>query len=306
MTFCECDNLRWTQDWDLHSHTVNSDGMYDEKTVAEMMKSAGVKYWSLTDHDTTAGWINAAKHCSRVGINFIPGIEITCKPDIAPQEDYKQKMGLQNAKTSWHLLAYFPIECLADGTIAEIENWLAPFKENRVERMKSMLERLNEFGHHISLEEVRSYATDTIGRPHLAKAMVAAGIVETSDEAFETWIGDGKPAHVENEQPTISDAVSMVKNYGGITSLAHPKNYAVPTEILLKSLKKSGVDAVEAFHSSHSDVYRHELLTAARLQGLSVTTGSDFHGTDHNSRSGKSLVPLSDLHPFFQAFMPIS
>ena len=164
MTFCECDNLRWTQDWDLHSHTVNSDGMYDEKTVAEMMKSSGVKYWSLTDHDTTAGWIKAAKHCSRVGINFIPGIEITCKPDIAPQEDYKQKMGLQNAKTSWHLLAYFPIECLADGTIAEIENWLAPFKENRVERMKSMLERLNEFGHHISLEEVRSYATDTIGK----------------------------------------------------------------------------------------------------------------------------------------------
>ena len=109
---------------------------------------------------------------------------------------------------------------------------------------------------------------------------------------------------MENEQPTISDAVSMVKQCGGITSLAHPKNYAVPTEILLKSLKESGVDAVEAFHSSHSDVYRHELLCMARLQGLSVTTGSDFHGTEHNSRSGKSLVPLSDLHPFFQEFIP--
>ena len=99
MTFCECDNLRWTQDWDLHSHTVNSDGMYDEKTVAEMMKSAGVKYWSLTDHDTTAGWIKAAKHCSRVGINFIPGIEITCKPDIAPRR-LQTKNGSSKRKTS--------------------------------------------------------------------------------------------------------------------------------------------------------------------------------------------------------------
>lgn len=287
----------------MHSHTVNSDGMHDEKTVAELMKSSGVKYWALTDHDTTAGWKKAAKYCSMIGLNFIPGIEITCKPDIAPQEEFKQKMGLKDAKTSWHLLAYFPSECLANGAISKIEKWLSPFKENRVERMKSMLGKLKEFGHDISLDEVRSYATDTIGRPHLAKAMVAARIVETADEAFETWIGDGKPAHVENEQPAISDAVRMVKKYGGITSLAHPKNYGVPTDILLNSLNKSGVDAVEAFHSSHSDNYRHELLLGARKQGLSVTTGSDFHGTTHNSRSGKALVPLPDLHPFFQAFI---
>lgn len=297
--------MRWSQEWDLHSHTVNSDGMHDEQTVATMMKNEGVRYWSLTDHDTTSGWIESAKACTNIGMIFIPGIEITCKPGLPMNIEYMQKMGLKNAKTSWHLLAYFPKESVNQTTMQEIEDWLSPFKSNRVSRMISMLERLEEFDMKILLEEVSSYAKDTIGRPHLAKAMLAKGYVDSVDEAFDNWIGDGKPAHVENEQPSIQDAVTMVKKFGGITSLAHPVNYGVETEKLLPYLKNVQVDAIEAFHRSHDSKYRHELLNASRNIGIGVTTGSDFHGTDHNFNAGRALVPISDLPEFFTQFRDV-
>lgn len=295
--------MKWSQEWDLHSHTVNSDGMYDESTVASMMNDEGVKFWSLTDHDTTSGWIEAEKSCNRIGIKFIPGIEITCKPGLLMNQDYMQERNIKNAKTSWHLLAYFPKDSVNKKTISQIEKWLTPFKSNRVSRMLSMLEKLRQFNMEISLEDVSKHAKDTIGRPHLAKAMLSKGYVETIDEAFDVWIGDGRPCHVENEQPTIQDAVNMVKNFGGITSLAHPVNYGVETERLLPYLSSVKVDAVEAFHSSHDSSYRNELFQESRKLGLGVTTGSDFHGTDHNYKAGKALVPTSYLPEFFSQFV---
>ena len=272
----------WTEAVDLHCHSRHSDGLHSPSEMAERAFKSGVRVWSLTDHDTNSGWIEAQQACDSLGMRFIPGVEITCEVEITSETQ---------TPSSWHLLAYFP-----DGASDEFTDWLTSLKYARVPRMKLMLEALSELGHDIPLEDVEKYADDSLGRPHLARAMVEHGIVETVSEAFEKYIGNGGPAFRERPLPTISQAVGMVQQSAGITSLAHPFYYGISNEILIPLLLKLGVDCVEAVHNSHPDSYRYELMQ----QGLPVTVGGDSHGTENRPSPGKICVPIKHLHPCFR------
>ena len=273
----------WTESVDLHSHSYRSDGLWAPSEMARRAHANGVKIWSLTDHDTSAGWDEAAKECAVLGLKFIPGVEITCEVELSSTIDG------ENPK-SWHLLAYFP-----QGASDEFLQWLAHLKEARLPRMKAMLEALKEMGHVIKLSDVEKFAEGSLGRPHLARAMMEAGIVETVQEAFEDWIGNDSPAFRSRPLPSIGEVCKRVRAESGITSLAHCKYYGVELEVLIPHIKQLGVDCIEAFHHSHSDSYRLKLIQS----GMPITVGGDSHGTENRPSPGKMLVPLKYLHPAF-------
>ena len=255
----------WSDLFDLHSHSTNSDGEHSVETVAQLMASEGVKHWSLTDHDTIAGWVEAERAATKSGMNFIPGVEITCEPGLPIDDLEMARWERDRAPASWHLLAYFPLTSVTGQQRIDFEAWLAPLGESRV------------------------------GRPHLADECIALGYVETRQEAFDKWLGDGRPLSITREKPTIKEATAAVHACGGITSLAHPIYYGVPVQSLVEYCKNAGVDAIECFHRSHPDSYRHELLLSVRDHGLKSTCGSDFHGLSNQQTPGNMPLPLDDL-----------
>lgn len=285
----------WTQTLDLHSHSLHSDGEHPVQDVARLMHEEGVQTWSLTDHDTTSGWNEAASAAASLGIRFLPGVEITCEPALPPDQGHLDTIGRERASASWHLLAYFPEHRpgINDDTVAGFKAWLEPHQDGRLPRMKAMCQRLTELGMPVDVEDVCRRASGSVGRPHLAQAMVELGYVSSKLEAFETWIGDGLPAFVPHIKPTIAEAVEAVRSANGFTSLAHPLYYGVPTKSLVERLGQLGVDAVEAVHRSHTDAYRFELMNEAVSNGMTITVGSDFHGLSWQARPGN--MPLQVL-----------
>lgn len=289
----------WTERFDLHSHSTSSDGQHPASDVAQRMSDSGVRYWSLTDHDTISGWPAAWKSARKCGIEFIPGVEITCMPGVVSDIGELERHQLDRASAAWHLLAYFPKNVIDSPEIERFRKWLTPLGDGRVPRMLTMIQRLNDLGLIIDKEKVLERAGDSVGRPHLADEMVAMGYVENRQQAFDEWIGDGKPANVAREKPTIAEASRMVKMCGGITSLAHPLYYGVPAGKLVTFCQSVGVDAIECFHRSHPDAYRYQLWTAAKKLGLDTTCGSDFHGIDYNHIPGHMAVPIDSLPAVF-------
>ena len=287
----------WTQGFDLHSHSTHSDGEHPVELVAELMASNGVQTWALTDHDTASGWIEGAQAAMTKGIRFIPGVEITCAPAHLPDDSELELRERERASASWHLLAYFPFHTPGsnDQKVTKFLQWLAPKQDGREPRMRAMCSRLESLGMPVDVEVVLAKAEGPVGRPHLAEAMVEAGYVDTKQEAFERWIGDGNPGFVPHEKPTIQEAVNAVKQAGGVTSLAHPIYYGVPVERLITCLDEHGIDGVEAVHRSHSDAYRYELMKQATAQGLSITVGSDFHGTSYQQHPGHMPIMIDAL-----------
>ena len=153
---------------------------------------------------------------------------------------------------------------------------------SRGPRMSLMIERLATFGIHVDEAKVLARAGGAVGRPHLAAELLEMGVVETFQQAFDDWIGDGAPANVERPRPTLAEASARVHAAGGFCSLAHPVYYGVPIEEVLELLSSLGIEAVEAFHGGHTDAYRDEVWRAAVERGLSVTVGSDHHGPEHH------------------------
>ena len=290
----------WSDQFDLHSHSTNSDGEHSVKTVAQLMASQGVKHWALTDHDTIAGWIEAEQAATESGMNFIPGVEITCEPGLPIDAVEMDKWERDRAPTSWHLLAYFPLSSVSSQQRVEFEAWLAPLGESRGPRMARMVALANEHGLNVDLESVLARADGSVGRPHLADEFISLGYVETRQEAFDTWLGDGRPLSITREKPTIKEATAAVHACGGLTSLAHPIYYGVPVQSLVEYCKNAGVDAIECFHRSHPDSYRHELLMSVRDHGLKSTCGSDFHGLSSQQTPGNMPLPLEDLPDAFR------
>ena len=285
----------WTQHYDLHSHSTNSDGEHSVEFVAGLMNDNGVKVWSLTDHDTIAGWKNGEESARALGLTFIPGVEITCERGLNPRSEELIRNKRERASRSWHLLAYFPTLAHDDKHAIEFAKWLKPLQDNRVPRMRKMVDKLAELGMPVNFEDVLAKADGSVGRPHLAEVMVEKGYVDSKFEAFEKWIGDGLPAHIAQPKPTISEAVAMVKQCGGITSLAHPLYYGIPPQELANYCIDVGIDSIEAFHRSHSDGYRFELWDTCRELGLQVSCGSDFHGQTYGQNPGKMPIPKADL-----------
>lgn len=277
----------WCSDVDMHSHSTHSDGTLDVQALAASMAQQGVRVWSLTDHDTTAGWEEAAAEAERHGMTFLPGVELTCVPAMRPAGDAARE-------GSWHLLAYFPGP--HDGPQMDaLRSWITDLTQARGPRMSSMIARLATFGIIVDETKVLARADGAVGRPHLAAELLDMGVVETFQQAFDDWIGDGAPANVERPLPTMEEASARVHAAGGFCSLAHPVYYGVDTGDVLDLLNRLGITAVEAFHGGHTDAYRDEVWRAAVERGLAVTAGSDHHGPEHHPRPGHRPVPLADL-----------
>jgi len=248
------------------------------------MRKQGVKVWSLTDHDTTMGWEEAQAVSSEM--TFLPGVEVTCEPPI------------ECAQSSWHVLCWFPEGC------EDFRKWIEGKKDERRPRMQAMVDALNELGHEITMDDVEVHSkSSSIGRPHLARAMIDVGIVQSTGEAFENWIGDNCPAFRERALPSVAEVVKRAHAEGGITSLAHPYWTEVEDDELMEILSEIGFDCVEAFHQSQPDSYRYRIWQAAEAKGIYASVGADCHGTGHHPDPGRMPVPISALHPKIAGLM---
>jgi predicted metal-dependent phosphoesterase TrpH len=237
---------------------------------------------SVTDHDTTAGWAEAAEAASRAGIDFIAGIEITAVLDGADV----------------HVLGYFPSR-----SVPLLEHFLGEQRADRFRRVREMAARLAALGMPLDLDEtLRAIARTpgrTPGRPILADAMVAAGHVSTRDEAFARFLGRGRPAFVPRTGAAPQEVVESIVAAGGLPSLAHP-GLLQRDEVILP-LILAGLPAIEAYHPEHDAETTGRYRRLASASRLLVTGGSDFHGVEaghHENSLGRVGLPPEDYDTF--------
>ncbi len=245
---------------DLHVHSNASDGTDDPAVVMRRAAAAGLGVVALTDHDTQAG-LAAARAALPAGLTLIPGMELSC----------------QLGERSVHLLAY-----LFDPGDPALAAEAARVRDDRVYRAQAMTGRLAALGTGVTWEQVTAIAGDAVvGRPHLARALVDAGAIATTAEAFSgKWIGDGGRAFVDRYAPPVERAVALVLAAGGVPVLAHPRSpgYQVPYEVI-EELARAGLAGVEVFHFDHDEAERARLAALAQAHGLIMTGGSDDHGS---------------------------
>lgn len=246
--------------------------------------AAGLDVLALTDHDTVAGVAEAAAALPP-GLSLIPGMELSCRRD----------------GHSVHLLAY-----LFDPEHPELAEQCRAIRQSRVDRAKAMVGKLAELGVPVTWEQVTAIAGDgVIGRPHVARAMIDAGVVGSVDEAFTAeWIGPGGRAHVRRYALDPADAIALVHSAGGVTVLAHPfavtRGWIIP-ERLITELALAGLDGVEVAHPDHDSAKRDQLRAVASRLDLAVTGGSDDHGELTGDRIGCESTGPDDLEQLLAA-----
>jgi predicted metal-dependent phosphoesterase TrpH len=259
---------------DLHVHSTASDGKLTPAEVIGEAAGKGLSYIALADHDTVDG-IAAAKKAAKAfpGLTVIPAIEIST--DI-PQGEV-------------HILGYF-----IDYTDAELLARLEEFKNSRLRRAEQMVAKLANLGMPVEWRRVLELAGgNTIGRPHIAQAMMEKGYVPSFKDAFDEYLGHGKPAYVEREKMLPAEAVGIIVKARGLPVLAHPLTTEDP-EGLVAELKPAGLVGLEAYYNGYSDEEVESLLALAQKHGLIATGGSDFHGIEPEEETaiGGADVPL--------------
>ncbi len=248
---------------DLHTHSNRSDGTDDPAALIEKAAAAGLDVIALTDHDSTEGWDEAQAAADRHGLHLVRGIEVSTR--------------LQGK--SVHLLGYE-----FDPTDTALCAELARVIDGRNSRLPATLERLRALGIDITAADVRAQAREAaaMGRPHVADALVAAGVVANRDEAFERYLVPGRPAYVDRYAADLVTAIGLLKAAGGQAVLAHPwargSDKVLPPEVLAQ-LAEAGLDGIEVDHNDHSPEVRERLRGIAIDLDLVVTGSSDHHGT---------------------------
>ncbi|MFG2649149.1 PHP domain-containing protein [Streptomyces sp. NPDC048436] len=250
---------------DLHTHSTASDGT---DTPAQLMRNAaaaGLDVVALTDHDSTRGYAEAIKALATLdrGLTLVTGAELSCRLD---------GVGL-------HMLAY-----LFDPHEPELARERELVRDDRVPRAKAMIGKLQELGVPVSWEQVARIAGDgSVGRPHIAEALVELGVVPTVSDAFTSdWLADGGRAYAEKHELDPFDAIRLVKAAGGVTVFAHPaavKRGQVVPEAAIAALAAAGLDGVEVDHMDHEPATRTRLHGLAADLGLLATGSSDYHGS---------------------------
>jgi len=261
---------------DLHAHTNLSDGVLSPAELVGRARAAGVDVLALTDHDTMEGIAAAAAAAAAEGLCLLPGMEISAR----------------HGPRTLHVLALFP-----PGRAPELGAWQERRRALRRRRLERMLARLAELGRPVDPAEVERGGDPrrSPGRPHVARALVAAGHVATEQEAFDRWLGRGRPAHVEDEVPTAAEAIALVRRLGGLTSAAHPAVDDLGP--VLPELAAAGLDGVEAWHPTHDGEAVATYRRLAGELGLLVTGGSDFHvppPAGAEPRLGRAVLPAAE------------
>ena len=259
---------------DLHLHTTASDGLLAPAALVARAARAGLRTISVTDHDTCAGLAEAEAAANAHGLRLVPGIEITAIEDTRDV----------------HLLAYF-----LDPASPQLQEFLDLQRGHREQRVREIGDRLAALGLAIDVEPLIAAASRrrgcTVGRPQIADALVAAGHAVDRDDAFDRLLGTGRAAWVPRRGPRPEAVMSLVRDAGGIVSMAHPGLTAM--DHLIPRLVAAGLVALEASHSDHDpDTERHYRDLAAQL-GLAVSAGSDFHGDVSHRASILGRVTLS-------------
>ena len=260
---------------DLHPHSNHSDGTNTITENVALALERGLGGIAITDHDTTAGYAEAADAAEGTGLVIVPGIEFSAEYDGA----------------SLHVLAYW-----VDPTDPPLVEELKRLTDTRFRRGELMIEKLQELGYDISFEQVRAIAgDDLIARPHVAQAMVEAGIVTTEKEAFDRFISDGGIAYVPKHALDPMDALGLIGAAGGVCVLAHPAmwkgNGAVP-DTLIEEMAAAGMGGLEVDHPDHDEAQRAHYRELAGRLDLVATGASDCHGARYGYRLGCETTPV--------------
>ena len=263
---------------DLHLHTTASDGTDTPAGLVRACRGAGITTMAVTDHDTTAALPEAAREARNAGIVFVPGIELT---SVWRGSDV-------------HVLGYF-----IDPDAPALRSLLDLQIQDRLRRARAVGERLAGLGVVVDVEAlIARFEGRPLGRPMIADAMVEAGHVASRDAAFEAFLGEDKPAYVARSGVTPAEAVAVIREAGGLASLAHPG--VTRLDDLIPGLAMAGLDALEVYHADHSAEDTARYLALARQLGLAVTGGSDYHGVAQkgSDRFGTVQLPAGDYEGF--------
>ncbi len=262
---------------DLHSHTTASDGVFTPAQLLALAHERGITALAITDHDTTDGLAPAQTAAKPLGITVVPGIELSAETE----ED-----------GSIDMLGYF-----IDMTDEAFQKRLVDFRENRYHRGRAMVRKLNELGLSLTFEQVEAESKDApITRPHVGRAMVKAGYVDTLQDAFDQYLANDAPAYVGRERMSPEEAVELIRSAGGVAVMAHPGRVKTG-ETVLRRLAAFGVDGVELYHPNNDETVRAYISAIAAEHNLITTGGSDFHkpSADGSIRLGTYNPPADAL-----------
>lgn len=247
---------------DLHVHSTASDGTMTPAEVVRYAKSKGLTAIALTDHDTVDGLQEAIEEGNKVGLEVIPGVELSA--------EYNEK--------EVHILGLF-----IDYKSEKLLDKLNELRINKEERNPKMIEKLNKLGFEITMEDVaaEAFSGSNVNRAHFAAALKKKGYIGEMKEAFDKYIGNDKPAFVKRKKILPSEAIDMIKTSSGIPIVAHPyirDREPKVIEKMIVDLKNDGIEGIEVYHSEHNEYKTGILLEIAKRYGLLVSGGSDFHG----------------------------
>jgi hypothetical protein len=249
---------------DLHLHTFFSDGTFSPEELVGYGQRLGFAALALTDHDSVEGCPRMVTACEAAGIFFIPGTELTA----------------EHNDTEIHILGYF-VDTQNEKFLSDI----ARFQAVRQNRIREMVARLNELNVPLQVEAVFALANcKSPGRPHVARALVKAGLVANLDEAFERFLKKSRPAWVPKAKMSALEAIELIHQAGGLAVVAHPGLNR--TDDVIPALVEAGLDGIECFHTKHSTTTSERYLEMADKFHLLITGGSDCHGFS----KGKPLI----------------
>lgn len=268
---------------DLHTHSAVSDGTDPPGQVVALAAQLGLRGLALTDHDTTAGWAEAEQAAHAHGVVLVPGVEMTC----------------DGTHGQAHLLGY-----LVDPEDPELVQEMAWTRDDRVPRMQEMVRRLAADGYPVTMDDVLVQAArsdTTLGRPHLADALVAAGAFPDRAAAFAEVLNDRTPYFVGHYAVDPLHGVALIRNAGGVPVLAHARARRVQPESLIEAMAGAGLVGLEVDHPEHDEDDRARLRELADALDLLVTAGSDYHGTGKAVRLGAEGIADDDLEALLAA-----
>ena len=258
---------------DLHLHTTYSDGTWTPQEVVVAAVGRGVTLIAITDHDDVGGVLPAQTAAQGTGVTVISGVEINTEV----------------GKEDVHILGYgFSADAPA------LREGLQGLRDSRLERMHKMLDRLATLGYPLSAERALEIAGHgSVGRPHVARALMEAGYVADLGEAFDRLIGNRGPAYIPRSTFSPEAAIALIHRAGGVASLAHPGKLGDPMRFI-RRLKEVGLDALEAYHSDHLPRVTERFVYWAQQFGLQVTGGTDSHGPGGSRVVPVGAVPIPD------------
>lgn len=253
---------------ELHAHTSASDGQHTPAELVGMARALALDVLAITDHDTTAG-LEPARAAAAGHLAIFAGIELSA----------------EDASGDVHILGYG-----FDAGDKNLQAALAEFRARREARAREIVERLAALGAPVAWNEVSALAHGAVGRPHIARALVAAGYVESVREAFDRWLHNGGPAYVARHRLTPEEAITLIHKAGGAAVLAHP-GLLPDWRSMITRLLPAGLDGVEVAHPKNDEAVRLDLRGLAARFGLIMTGGSDFHGRLINDAQLGSVAP---------------